>query len=511
MFKQPDLPVLASIGDFGQPYHGLATQPASSGDASVALPNATSKTLGRRFASGDTHLSKRTGWSAVSRTGDAATRDTANGWTWPNYFIFGGVFSITGWVCILSGVPWQVYAWWDGADLRLYYRRFGLFGGAATWSNLVITGTTPGGHVAITPNHSEDGTKACWISLDPDAHGLYEITISGGGSGPSAAAMTKTAILSDDTYAQSSADDDYEVCGIDGYSGWAAESASLDNDCVVKADYIGSTLTKWILRAELTMSASGGWANSHDEDTGACTVVRTESVSWSYKYWLRQDAGVETLIVDCAIEREASYDWHRPGTSGYEDSSEDVLDTITLNGTTWIGHLNISYINITRGDGWKGNIAGARPSLLAEFGVGEWVTTRDWQDLESEVPSVEVYPYYFLFHPVFDTIEASVPVTAHAETIGEGMYSGLDALVGDYYEVFTTTLDQQTNNVATLRIAALPDPTFDWTDTATTSWGPCVATQANSATVLTGANHWVSYHPVTQTIDRSTSTPRCWM
>lgn len=511
MFKTPDLPTLAQVGDFGQPYHGLAKQTGGS-NASVDLPNSTTKSLGRTLASGNTRLTQRPGWSAVSRTGAAAARDTANGWSWPNWFIFGGVFALPDsyWVFVDNGVPWLVYPSKSSGAWKLYFCRFGVFGQAPSWSSISITGTLPASGISLGAwqNHTPSGDKACWLMLTDAARGIYEITLTGNsGAGPSAAACGYTDPLIADDYTVTSADADYTLCDSDVTVGstWFDDTALYENECVVKVDYVSGTMVQWILRQRHEMIASASFSNTPDSGAGDCLLARDEDVDWTYEAWIRQDSGTETQILDAAITRhtERRYDM------AANTDSLDTSDSVSVNGPTWTGtyHVAHSNLNLNGSGSYLIDIHGPRPTLRDGFGLGAWTSDWDMTPPASETASGN-YPYYWLGSGLpLDIVTLNAPVTAYRSALGGMAWNNV--LLDDDYGIFEIEIKDQTNNVMTVKVS-LADTPLTLSSTVTTSWGPSIATETSSATVMTGATHWASYHPVDKTLSRSTTQQLAW-
>lgn len=165
---------LGRIGIVGTPYHGLVQ------GGSLTLPNSAVKTYPQPVTTwpdlaGSTHLLRRAGMPAVSRTLEQQAQDTAKGYQWRNVAMLSGGAqqlygrNVDGWIYIdPDGVRWLLrfttpllsttVAFGASLSLQVNVSRFGEFGGAEVSFNTTLTLTDWGqsGYTA-PPNFPDAG------------------------------------------------------------------------------------------------------------------------------------------------------------------------------------------------------------------------------------------------------------------------------------------------------------------------------------------------------------------
>lgn len=541
MFRNLNLPSgITHLGIFGQPYHGLAKQ-GGSGNATLVLPNATTKDLGRRFTNGNTYLSARPGWSAVERDGADAARDAANGWTWPPYWLFGGFFALPSQAWVFfdgDGSAWQVYI--TTAPLTLHYRRFGLFsaGEPPEWANLSPSAPPSSIYALTLESHTTDGAKACF--RDVNAGKLFEVTITGSGvgNGPDEVAVTEVDLVLENTYSISKTDGVAEVCFVEGNEQPYLEAASesLILEYIAKSAYIGDDLSHDIIRLSASMSLTGTFVCSK-----ACPdqMDRTLSIVWVYDVTCRKDAGDAVSLLSATVTRSGSSLQQfmtytdcpppMPSPTPPGETTISMSDSVTVNGSSWGGAFS-------RHDTWVSHPRsdlchlGTPPTLAAKVGVGDYDMDFLW-DLppvdygEGMILSLTTTPpdfcqIYVAFSSEIkilsgrpDRLTPLVSDTGHTGNTTPEYYCGFNAFGSSgvgflaHWGGYSLDITNTTNNIITIKKTLQ-----DYGDAnATVSWGPCIATEAADAAVLLGTNHWASYQPASKTLARSTTEQLCWI
>lgn len=531
MFRSLNLPGgITRIGTFGQPYHGIATQTGAA-DAELVLPNSAIFDLGRRFNGGHTRLTKRPGWDAVARTGDAATRDTANGWQWPNYWLFGGFFTLMmevdsrntqAWVFLdTDGSAWSCAL--QRSPLRLYFQRFGLFSEIPAVQDYIsptAPTTTPSSSM-VFENHSADGTHACW--RDVGTRKLYEITITGsGGSGPYSASFSEIDLVLSSDYTE---DVDMDTV----YTLWFAScNKEATGEVITKSAYVGTTNTLSHDKIHVTATVSA----TQDIITTGDPINHYEaatSITWTYAAKFKKDDALtwtDLPTLTAARQMNQFVDWDDP------EYEVDVSDSMSMGATTYTGtYHERAWLDDPGGgfDNFLRSMLQPTPTLAASIGIGEFENVVRWyfDDVKNDWAAEQVtldstYPYFtqvvgFMSQEIKLLLdlgdEASPPSTStmpelHGVGFTTSSYSAHPFELSSWWGGLGCALDKPTNNSIVVRVYEQA-PTE--TSTMTKTWGPVIATEASDATELTGNNHYVSYHPVTKAIERSTTSQLCWI
>ena len=264
---------------------------------------------------------------------------------------------------------------------------------------------------------------------------------------------------------------------------------TVDHERVVMADYISGTLTKLIVRINVEMLA----AASH---TLTCTAdsfnwANSEDIDWTYKVYARRDSGAETLLKTVTASHSASYsasESYAGGSPGVAAQEINYTDSVSVGGHSWTGSYSKDFANMEPTDLFQVPLKTGTPadSDVAEVGLGSWSQSCSGSPPSCGSASVSGWgfqTFYVTPHYFGDTL---LTIGAPGIPLAE------------------LTLDATTNNIRTLKLKIF-DPT------ESTEWGPCWATNAIDSNVLTATDHWASYHPEDEDLQRSTTTQLCWL
>ena len=168
---------LGRLGIVGTPYHGLVQ------GGLLTLPNSEVKTYPQPVTTwpdlaGSTHLLRRPGMPAVSRTSEQVAQDTANGFQWRNVAMLSGGAQqlygrdVDGWIYIdPDGVRWRIRfttpllstsaSFGGSLSLTANVSRFGEFGGSEVSFDTTLT-LSDWGQNGYTnpPNFSDSGVSS---------------------------------------------------------------------------------------------------------------------------------------------------------------------------------------------------------------------------------------------------------------------------------------------------------------------------------------------------------------